>query len=112
MRIWARVVSLQQHFRAVLLQSLRHYGGKWGAFGVDQRRPSSIQGRPVLVRVPIWFDTFGKTLLSAKTTNQRFDSASRWNCLFSALQSGHWQLKIAAVQLDPEPHFVDRKSLL
>jgi hypothetical protein len=25
-------------------------------------------------------------------------------------QSGHERLRIAAVQLDPEPHFVDRKS--
>jgi hypothetical protein len=25
-------------------------------------------------------------------------------------QSGHWRLGIAAVQTDPEPHFVDRKS--
>jgi len=27
-------------------------------------------------------------------------------------QSGHEQLKIAAVQTDPEPHFAGRKSLL
>jgi hypothetical protein len=27
-------------------------------------------------------------------------------------QSGHRRDKIAALQLDPEPHFVDRKSLL
>jgi len=27
-------------------------------------------------------------------------------------QSGHSRFTIAAVQLEPEPHFVDRKSLL
>jgi len=27
-------------------------------------------------------------------------------------QSGHQRLKIAAMQLDPEPHFTGRKSLL
>jgi hypothetical protein len=27
-------------------------------------------------------------------------------------QSGHWRRRIAAVQTDPEPHFVNRKSLL
>jgi len=44
-------------------------------------------------------------------TNEEHRGGSWWPCPLLA-QSRHWRLKFAAVQLDPEPHFVGRKLLM
>jgi hypothetical protein len=52
-----------------------------------------------------------RAAMSAFDPKRTLHPADVLQCLLLT-QSGHGRLKIAAVQLDLEPHFVDRNSLL